>query len=162
MALAVLSWIMAIPLLGFITGLRMMTPVTVLCWFAWLGYLPVDGTWAFWVGKLPTAVIFTLLAAIEFYVDKRARPSNRVTPWFLAARLIIAGLIGAIVAAALNGAGFEGVFLTVACALAGASCTHLLRREVVQWTGTKNWHIAVVEDVFAVGCAILAMGIITG
>ena len=162
MALAVLSWIMAIPLLGFITGLRMMAPMAVLCWFAWFGYLDVSGSWAFWVAKLPTAIIFTVLAAIEFVLDKRTKPSSRVAPWFLGARLIIAGLMGAIVAAALNGAGFEGVFLTVACALAGASCTHLVRREIVQKTGTKSWHIAVVEDVFAVGCAILAMGIITG
>jgi uncharacterized membrane protein len=162
MALAVLSWIMAIPLLGFVTGLRMMTPMAVLCWFAWLGYLPVDGTWAFWAAKLPTALIFSALAALEFFVDKRSKRLNRMAPWFLAARLVIAGLLGAIVAAALNGAGFEGVFLTVACALAGASCSHLFRREIVQWTGGKSWYIAVVEDVFAVGCAILAMGIITG
>lgn len=162
MALAVLSWIMAIPLLGFITGLRTMTPMAVLCWFAWLGYLPVDGTWAFWAGKLPAVVIFTVLAAAEFIGDKLSKTPNRVAPWPLAARLIIAGLIGAIVAAALNGPGFEGVFLAVACALAGAFCSFLLRREIVQWTGGKDWHVAVVEDVFAVGCAILAMGVITG
>ncbi len=162
MALAVLSWIMAIPLLGFITGLRTMTPMAVLCWFAWLGYLPVDGTWAFWAGKLPTAVIFTVLAAAEFIGDKLSKTPNRVAPWPLAARLIIAGLIGAVVAAALNGPGFEGVFLAVTCALAGAFCSFLLRREIVQWTGGKDWHVAVVEDVFAVGCAILALGVITG
>lgn len=162
MALAVLSWIMAIPLLGFVTGLRTMTPMAVLCWFAWLGYLPVDGTWAFWAGKRVSVVIFTVLAIGELIVDKLPKTSNRTDPGPLAARLIVAGLIGAIVAASLNGPGFEGVFLAVACALAGTFCGFLLRREIVHWTGTKDWHVAMIEDVFAVGCAILAMGVITG
>jgi len=40
MLIAILSWLLAIPLLGVTTGLRAMTPMAVLCWFAYLGYLP--------------------------------------------------------------------------------------------------------------------------
>ena len=162
MVLAVLSWIMAIPLLGFVTGLRTMMPMAVLCWFAWLGYLPVDGTWAFWVAKLPTALIFTLLAVGELVADKLPKIGDRTSPGPLAARLIFAGLIGAIIAAGLNGSGIEGVFLAVACALAGAFCGFLLRRELVRQYSFKDWYVAVAEDIFTVGCAILAMGVITG
>ena len=162
MVLAVLSWIMAIPLLGFVTGLRTMMPMAVLCWFAWLGYLPVDGTWAFWVAKLPTAVIFTLLAIGELVADKLPKTGDRTSPGPLAARLIVAGLIGAIIAAGLNGSGIEGVFLAVACALAGAFCGFLLRRELVRQYSFKDWYVAVAEDILTVGCAILAMGVITG
>jgi uncharacterized membrane protein len=162
MALAVLSWIMAIPLLGFVTGLRTMTPMAILCWFAWLGYMPVDGTWAFWVAKLPTALIFTLLAVSELVADKLPKIGDRTSPGPLAARLIFAGLIGAIIAAGLNGSGIEGVFLAVACSLAGAFCGFLLRRELVRQYSFKDWYVAVAEDIFTVGCAILAMGVITG
>jgi uncharacterized membrane protein len=139
-----------------------MTPMAILCWFAWLGYMPVDGTWAFWVAKLPTALIFTLLAVSELVADKLPKIGDRTSPGPLAARLIFAGLIGAIIAAGLNGSGIEGVFLAVACSLAGAFCGFLLRRELVRQYSFKDWYVAVAEDIFTVGCAILAMGVITG
>jgi uncharacterized membrane protein len=87
---------------------------------------------------------------------------DRTSSGPLAARLIVAGLIGAIVAAALNGSGFEGVFLAVTCALAGAICGFLLRRELVRQYAFRDWYVAVAEDLFTVGCAILALGVITG
>src|ERR1039458_6047953 len=46
MAVAMMSLLIAIPLLGLTTGLRSMTPMALICWYAVLGYLPVDGTWA--------------------------------------------------------------------------------------------------------------------
>src|SRR6185312_11380030 len=52
MAIAMMSWLLAIPLLGFTTGLRSLTPMAVLCWYAYLEYLPVSGTWAEWTGRL--------------------------------------------------------------------------------------------------------------
>ena len=48
MALAIMAWIVAIPLLGGLTGLRTFTPLAVLCWFAYVGHLEVDGTWGAW------------------------------------------------------------------------------------------------------------------
>ena len=62
MALAMMSWIIAIPLLGAVTGLRSMTAMAVLCWFAYRGHLQLDGGWDQWATKLPTAIIFTVLA----------------------------------------------------------------------------------------------------
>ena len=37
-------------LIGVIAGLRALTPPAVVAWGAALGWLPVDGTWAQWVG----------------------------------------------------------------------------------------------------------------
>ena len=51
MAMAMMGWLLAIPVLGTMTGLRTFTPITVACWFAYLGYLPVEETWAAWAGK---------------------------------------------------------------------------------------------------------------
>ncbi len=48
MTMAMLAWLIALPLLGVLTGLRTMTPMAVLCWFAYRGNLPVDDTWASW------------------------------------------------------------------------------------------------------------------
>lgn len=162
MAIAILAWLMAIPLLGMVTGLRTMTPIAVLCWFAYLGDLPVEGTWASWTARLVSAVVFSVLAAGEFVGDKLPRTPNRVSPGPLVARLAFGGLVGAIVATALRGSAVEGIILGVSSALIGAFGGYLIRREMVQWLECKDWHVAMAEDLLAIGCAIFAMGVVTG
>ena len=112
MAIAVMSWLLAIPLLGLTTGLRSMTPMAVICWFAYLGYLPVDGTWAWWTARLWAAVIITVLAVAELVVDKLPRCPNRTSPGPLFWRLILGGMAGSIAATAMAGPGVEGVLST--------------------------------------------------
>ena len=80
MAIQMMSWILAIPLLGIATGMRSMTPMAVLCWFAYLKYLPVQGTWASWTGHLVTVIIFTLCALGEFVGDKLPGTPSRTAP----------------------------------------------------------------------------------
>ncbi len=162
MAMAILTWLMAIPLLGVVTGMRSMTAIAVLCWFAYRGDLPLDGTWASWAGKLMTAIIFTVLALGEFVADKLHKTPNRTAPGPLLARVVIGGMIGSIVAAGLNGSEFEGVILGVGGALIGAFGGFLVRRELVLRIGCKDWPVAVVEDLSAIICAVLAMGVVTG
>jgi len=162
MALEMMTWLIAIPLLGVVTGMRAMTAMMVLCWFAYGGYLPVDETWAFWAGKLVTAIAFTVLAIGEYIVDKLPKTPDRTSLGPLIARLVFAGLVGAIVAAGLNGSGIEGVILCVGGALVGAFAGFLVRRELVLRLKSKDWPVALVEDVSAVLGAVLAMGIVTG
>lgn len=162
MALAVMSWLLAIPLLGLVTGLRTMTPIAVFCWFAYLGYVPVDGTWAFWTAKLVSVVIFTLLAAGEYYGDKRASTPARTSPGPLVTRLLFGGLVGALVATALVGSIIEGAFLGIIGALLGTFGGFHLRHYSVQQTGWKDWRVAVIEDAFALTAAIVALSVISG
>lgn len=162
MAMEMMTWLIAIPLLGTVTGMRSMTPMAVLCWFAYLGHLPVDGTWAFWTAKLMTAVIFTVLAAAELIVDKLPATPDRIALGPLMARLCMAVLVGAIVAAGLDGPGIEGVILSVLGMLVGAYGGFLARRDLVQRLRSNDWHVAVIEDGIAIACAVLAMGVVTG
>jgi uncharacterized membrane protein len=162
MAIQMMTWLVAIPLLGLVTGLRTLTAMAVVCWFAYAGHLTVDGTWASWSAKLITAIVFTVLAIGELIGDKLPKTPNRTAPGPLVARLVFAGLVGAIVAAGLNGSGIEGVILCVLGALVGAFAGFLIRREIVARLGCKDWPVALVEDLSAILCAILAMGIVTG
>lgn len=162
MAMAIMAWIVAIPMLGAATGMRTFTPMAVLCWFAYAGYVPLDGTWAFWVASLATAIVFTVLAVAELVGDKLPRTPDRTSTGPLLARLVFGGLIGGIVAASLNGSGMEGVILGVGGALVGAFGGHLVRREIVERSGGKDWPVAVAEDLVTVGFAVLALGIVTG
>ncbi len=162
MAEAVLSWLFAIPLLGFVTGLRTMTPMAVLCWFAYRGDLPLDGTWAEWAGKLPAAIIFTVLAIGELVADKVPKTLRRIDPVPLAVRLFFGGLMGAMVAAGLNGSGLEGGMLGVLGALTGAFCGYYCRKEIVNRLQYEDWQVALLEDALAIGFTVFAMGIVTG
>ena len=162
MAMQVIAWLIAIPLLGTVAGLRTMTPLAVLSWFTYLGHLPLDGDWDAWVGKLSVAIIFTVLAAGELIADKFPWIPDRVSLGPAITRFLIGGLIGAIVADGLNGSGLEGVILGVLGALVGTYGGFLIRRDLVQKFGFKDWQIALLEDLFAIASAVFAMGVITG
>jgi uncharacterized membrane protein len=162
MAMAILTWLIAIPLLGVVTGMRSMTAMAVLCWFAYRGNLPLDGTWASWAANLATAIIFTVLALGEYVADKLPKTPNRTAPGPLLVRLVIGGLVGAIVAAGLEGSGIEAVILGVVGALIGTFGGFSIRREIVSRLGCNDLPVALAEDASAILCAVLAMGVVTG
>jgi uncharacterized membrane protein len=162
MAMQMITWLIAIPLLGLVTGLRTFTPMAVLCWFSYLGDLPVDGTWAAWTTKLVAAVVFTVLALGELVGDKLPKIPRRTALVPLIARLAMGALIGAIVAAGLEGSGVEAVILSILGVTVGAFGGFLIRREIVARLECKDWPVALGEDMTAILCAVLAMGVITG
>ena len=164
--IAVMSWVLAIPLLGMMTGLRAMTPIAVLCWFAYFGsdggHLPLGGTWGFWAAKLVTAIVFTVFALGEYVGDKLPNTPNRTAPGPLIARLAFGGLVGALAATGVKGSMPEGIVLGVAGALVGTFLGYQVRKHLVERTGRPDWNIAVIEDAAAVLISIYAMGVVTG
>lgn len=162
MAVAMLAWLVAIPVLGGMTGLRSMTPMAVLCWFAYLGHLDIGGTWASWAAKLVTAIIFTVLAAGEYVGDKLPNTPNRTAIFPLTARFAFGGLVGALAATGLHGSVIEGILLGAFSALVGAFLSFHLRQSLVKDQGYKDFWVASVEDVLALGLSVLAMGVVTG
>ena len=161
MAIAILSWMLAIPLLGLTTGLRSMTPMAVLCWYAHLDYLPVDGTWAAWTARLPVAIAFTVLALGELVADKFPGMPNRTAPGPLLWRLVLGGVAGSATATAMAGPGIEGVLLGVLGALLGAFGGFMVRRDLCEKFQCSDWMVAVLEDAFAIGGAIYALRVVT-
>lgn len=161
MVVALLTWLIAIPLLGMATGLRSMTPIAILCCFAYRGDLSVEGTWGGWSGRLVSVAIFAVLAVGELIVDKLPRTPNRTAPGPLAVRLLAGGLVGALAATGLDGSAPEGILLGVIGVLLGAFGGYQLRRELVHRAGWKDWHVAVVEDFISVVGSVLAMGFVT-
>jgi uncharacterized membrane protein len=161
MAIAMMSWILAIPLLGVATGLRSMTPMAVLCWFAYLGYLPLEGTWASWTARVASVAIFTALAVGELIVDKLPRTPNRIAPGPLLARLVFGGLAGSIAATAMDGPGLEGVLLGLIGAALGAFAGFMIRRDVVESVGCPDWPVALAEDILTILSALFAMHVVT-
>jgi len=149
--------ILVILALGFATGLRTMTAITVLCWFAWRGDIPVGGTWAFWIASPVAVVVFTLLAAGEYVGDKLPKTPNRTDAGPLIARLVFAGLGGAVLAASFHAAPLKGILAGVAGALIGAFGGYFARRSLVKTTRRPDWNIAVMEDLCALAISIFAL-----
>jgi uncharacterized membrane protein len=161
MSYVVLSWLVAIPLLGALTGFRTMTPMAVLCWFAYAHDLPLKHSWAFWAANLVTAIVFTVLAAGELVGDKLPQTPNRIAPFPLLARIGFGGLVGAIVATGLQGSAIEGILLGSMSAIAGAFFGFHMRQHLVKNKGYKDFTVALAEDAIAIGLSVLAMGIVT-
>jgi uncharacterized membrane protein len=161
MAIAMITWLIAIPLLGLATGLRTMTPIAVICWYAYIGYLPVGGTWATWTARLSVAILFTVLAVGELIGDKLPKTPNRISPAPLLARLTFGGLCGSIAATAISGPGIEGVLLGVLGALLGAFGGFMVRRHLRERFECDDWKVAVCEDATAILFAIFALHVIT-
>ena len=87
-------------LLGVATGMRSMTPIAVVCWFAWRGQLNVHDTWAFWAGNIISVVVFTLAALGEYVGDTLPKTPSRTSLLPAVARIVFGALCGAIVATA--------------------------------------------------------------
>ena len=162
MALALLAWLFAIPLLGFCTGLRTMTPIAVGCLFVYLHHLPVSHGWAYWITYPATIIVFCLLALGELIGDKLPNTPARTAPFPLAARIVFGGLVGALSATGLKGSIPEGIILGALSAVLGAFAGYNVRRLIVQRTGWPDWPVALAEDAFAIVASVYAMGIITG
>jgi uncharacterized membrane protein len=160
MAVAILAWLVAIPLLGAATGMRTMTPIALVCWCAHLGYLPVQGTWAFWTAHTVSVVVFSVAALGEYVGDKLPSTPSRIAPGPLAARLVFGALVGAIAATSLRGAGLEGALLGVIGALLGSFGGFTVRRDIVEHFGWRDWPVALAEDLTTLACSAFALRII--
>lgn len=162
MGMAMLAWLVAIPVLGAMTGLRSMTPIALVCWFAFRGHMMVGGTWAQWAAKPVSVIIFAVLAVGELIGDKLPRTPNRTALFPLFARVCFGGLVGALAATGLHGSAIEGILLGTISAVAGTFVGFYFRRELVVDRGFPDLGVAMVEDVLAIGLSVLALGIVTG
>lgn len=160
MAMTVLSWLLAIPMLGVAAGMRTMTPIAAICWFAYFNELPYANTWAFWTAKLVSVVVFTCFALGEYVGDKLPRTPARISPFPLISRLVAGGLVGALVATALSGSTLEGIILGVINAFLGSFAGYLVRRVIVERTGWPDRRVALGEDAVCIAITLIALVIV--
>ncbi len=145
-------------LIGVVAGLRALTPPAAVAWGAFLGWLPVEGTWAQWVGHPVTVGVLTVLLVVELVTDQLpATPSRKVPPQFIA-RLVTGAFAGAVI-----GAGWHHTFLGIGAGMIGGVLGTLggyeARSRLVARNGGRDLPIAITEDVVAVlaGFAVVAL-----
>ena len=156
-----MPWFLAIPMLGGANGCRTMTPIAVLCWFAYTGHLPVVGTWAFWTTNPVAVLVFSVMAIGELVGDKLPQTPNRIAIFPLIARAVFGGGVGAIVATTVFLPVAVGAALGATSAVAGAFLGFHIRRFLTIGRGIPDFPIALAEDAVTLGLAFLALHFVT-
>jgi uncharacterized membrane protein len=138
-------------LIGVFAGLRSLTAPAATAWAAHLGWLKLSWPLA-WLGSLPSAIVFTLLAMAELVSDKLPKTPSRTAPLGLCARIVTGGLCGA----ALCIAGTQqnwlvGAIVGAVGGIVGCFGGYQLRTRLVKALGTPDYVVAVVEDLVAIG-----------
>lgn len=141
-------------LIGVIAGLRSMTAPAAVSWAARLGWLHVENTWLAFLGFAATPYIISVLAIGELIADKLPKTPSRKSPPGFIGRILTGGLSGAALGAT-GGSWVIGLIAGVIGAIAGTLGGYEFRARLVKATGGKDLPIALLEDVIAVGGAIL-------
>jgi len=141
-------------LIGIVAGLRAFTAPAAVAWAAWLGWLPVADSWAWFMGHWITPWIFSVLSVVEFVNDQRPSTPSRKAPTQFGARLVMGALSGATIGAAA-GMSIAGLVAGLVGAVIGTLGGYEARKRLVAATGGRDLPIALVEDAVAVIGALL-------
>lgn len=134
-------------------GLRTMTAIAVLCWFAWLQLLPQAG-WGSWTGHLVTVIVFTVLAVGEYIGDTLPSTPSRTDPLLVAARVSFGALVGGLAAHAIVEPVAGGVIFGVVGALIGTYGGYRVRMYWAKSLG-RDLPAALGESAIALALAVL-------
>jgi uncharacterized membrane protein len=141
--------------IGVIAGLRSLTAPAVVCWAAHLGWINLHGSHLALLGSTVTVVVVTLLAIFELINDKLPATPSRTTPGPLGARIVMGALCGA----ALVIGGGQGVALGAIAGIVGAVVGtfggYQARHQIVTKLKVKDIGVALMEDLIAIGGALL-------
>lgn len=138
-------------LIGVIAGLRSMTAPAAVSWAARLGWVHVENTWLAFLGFQFSPYIITVLAVGELIADKLPKTPSRKAAGPFGFRIVSGALCGAALGAGSLGGAIAGALGAVAGTLGG----YELRMRLVKATGGRDLPIALLEDVIAVGGAVL-------
>jgi uncharacterized membrane protein len=140
-------------LIGVIAGLRALTAPAAVAW-AGFGHGILNHTPFWFLGRLPAAIVFTVLALLELVNDPRPSTPSRLKPGGLIPRIVTGGLSGACLAAADAESIALGCLLGAVGGVVGAFAGYHARAGLVKALKVPDLPIALLEDAIAIGGAI--------
>jgi len=140
--------------IGFVAGLRSLTPPAVVAWAAHLGWLNLHGSPLAFMQSITAVVIFSLLAIGELVADKLPNTPNRTTVFPLSARILTGALCGASLCAASREPLIMGALLGGIAAVIGAFLGYEIRKRLVNSLNIKDFFVAICEDLLTIGLAL--------
>jgi uncharacterized membrane protein len=142
-------------LLGVVTGMRSMTAIAALSWAVWLGLVPEQG-WATWAAHLVVVIIFTVFAVGEYVVDTLPKTPRRTDFGPALARVVVGGLVGAMVAVAIDEPVAGGIIFGAGGAVIGAWGGFFVRMTVAR-IFRRDLPAGLLESASAIALAVLAL-----
>jgi uncharacterized membrane protein len=139
--------------LGFVAGLRSLSPPAVVAWAAHLGWLDLSHSPLAFMGSTIAVVIFSILAVVELITDLLPQTPKRTAAVPLTARIIMGAFCGSSLCAAGNQPLIIGAILGSVGGLIGAFAGYNIRRKLVSALNIKDIFIALVEDLVTIGLA---------
>lgn len=143
-------------LIGVVAGLRAMTAPAAVAWGAYLGWLPVAGTWAGFMGHWIAVAIFTVLALVELVGDQLPSTPSRKVPVQFGTRLVSGAFAGAVIGTA-GGALIAGLIAGIIGAAIGTYGGAEVRTRLAGAFG-RDLPAALIEDAVAI---LLALWIVS-
>ncbi|HEX4507374.1 MAG TPA: DUF4126 domain-containing protein [Alphaproteobacteria bacterium] len=140
-------------LIGVICGLRAFMGPTAVSWAARLGWLPVEGSWAAFMGYAYTPFVWTVLQLVEFVTDQLPQTPSRKVPVQFGARLVSGGFSGAVIGTA-GGSLIGGLVAGIVGAVIGTFGGAELRGRMAKAFGNDR-PAALIEDAIAIIGAFL-------
>ena len=145
--------LLLVMMLGVCTGLRTMTPVAVLCWFAYRNLLHLTG-WRSFTANIIAVVVFTLMALGEYVGDKLPTTPSRTAPIGLAGRSLFGAFAGLVLAQPLVLNPAAAIAAGIVGALIGSYAGWFVRTRTVLALKVPDLPVALLEDAITIGLSI--------
>lgn len=145
-------------LIGIVAGLRAMTAPAAVAWGAWLGWLPLAGTWAGFMGHWIAVAVFTVLAIVELVTDQLPSTPSRKVPVQFGTRIVMGALTGAVIGTA-GGIVVGGLAAGVIGAILGTLGGAEIRGRLAASFG-NDLPAALIEDTVAILGALLVVSMV--
>jgi uncharacterized membrane protein len=146
--------------IGFVAGLRSMTPLAVVSGAAHFGWLDLRHTWASFFGSPVALCVFSVLALAELVGDKLPKTPSRKSPGPFAGRIIVGALTGAALATAARQSPIAGALLGAVGAVAGTLGGYEARTRLIKALRVPDFAIALLEDAVAIGGGLLIVSML--
>lgn len=145
-------------LIAVVAGLRAMMAPAAVSWAAYLGWIPLEGTFLAFLGHAYTPWILTALAIGELIADQLPRTPSRKVPIQFGTRLLMGAVCGIALTLA-NGQWPVGVIVGLLGAVAGTLGGHAARASLARRFG-RDLPAALIEDGVALGLAVLVLAVL--
>jgi uncharacterized membrane protein len=143
--------------IGFIAGLRSMTAPAAVAWAVSFGWLSLEGTPLAFLGSAAARYILLVLMVGELVLDKLPFTPSRTRPGPFMGRVVAGALSGAALLAGLGESLPLGALAGGIGAVGGTLAGYRARTGLVRALGVPDYVVAVLEDVVAVGGALLVV-----
>jgi uncharacterized membrane protein len=143
-------------LIGIVAGLRAMIAPAAVAWGAYIGWVPLAGTWAGFMGHWIAVAIFTVLAIVELITDQLPSTPSRKVPQQFGARLVSGAFTGAIIGT-VAGSPIVGLIAGIIGAVVGTYAGADVRARLAEGFGSDR-PAAFMEDAIAI---VLALAVVS-